>query len=159
MRKIILKFPVFLILILGYNGFSFSIVKTSTPKTYISPTHIEYLRASVFVELSAKEFEVITGKKLNLTQRIYFKIIQRKLKHELRKNPDLLITNYYDPAKAKFKFDFLWFIIGGFIGPLGVLLAYISKSRKGGPTKKNMIISAWLGFAGFILWFGFSFLF
>ncbi len=137
MRKGILRYTVLLTLILfSYNGFSFSIVKPATSRNHLSPAHIEYLRASFFVKLSAKEFEGITGKKLNLPQRIYFKIIQLKLKHELKKNPDLLITDYYDPAKAKFKFDFLWFVIGGFIGPLGVLLAYTYKQRKGGPAKK-----------------------
>lgn len=161
MTRTILTSPVLLIFILVLNikGFSFSIAKSIIPENHISPAGIEYLRASVFVKLSAKEFGAITGKKLNFPQRIYFKIIQRKLKHELKKNPDLLITNYYDPQKEKFKFDPLWFVIAAFIGPLGLLVAYTSKVRKGGPTKKNRITSAWLGFALFILWFGFLFLF
>ncbi len=161
MRRTILSSPVLLIFILVLNikGFSFSIGKSIIPENNISPAGIEYLRASVFVKLSAKEFGAITGKKLNFPQRIYFKIIQRKLKHELKKNPSLLITNYYDPQKEKFKFDPLWFVIAAFIGPLGLLVAYTSKIRKGGPTKKSMITSAWLGFALFILWFGFLFLF
>ncbi len=161
MRKSILRSPVLLmlILLLSYNGFSFSIVKKIIPGNHISPVNIDYLRASVFVKLSAKEFETITGKKLNFPQRIYFKIIQRRLRHELKKAPDLLITDYYDPKKEKFKFDALWFVIASFIGPLGILVAYTSKQRKGGPTKKNKITSAWLGFALFILWFGFAFIF
>ncbi|HEV8082543.1 MAG TPA: hypothetical protein VGP55_05045 [Chitinophagaceae bacterium] len=161
MRRTILTSPVLLIFILVLNikGFSFSIGKSIIPENHISPACIEYQRASVFVKLSAKEFEAISGKKLNFLQRIYFKIIQRKLKHELKKAPDLLITNYYDPQKEKFKFDPLWFVIAAFIGPLGLLVAYTSKVRKGGPTKKNRITSAWLGFALFILWFGFLFLF
>lgn len=149
----------FTFLLATYNGFSFSIAKPIISENHIFPASIDYLRASVFVKLSAKEFEKITGKKLNLPQRIYFKIVQRKLKHELRKNPDLLITKYYEPQKAKIKFDALWFVIAAFIGPLGVLAAYTSKLRKGGPTRKNKITSAWLGFALFILWFGFLFLF
>ena len=161
MRKLILKLPVLLIFasILSVNAFSFSIVKHVSPENNISPANIEYLHASVFVKLSAREFETITGKKLNLAQKIYLKFIQRKLKRDLKKNADLLITDYYDPQKAKFKFDFLWFIIAGFIGPLGVLLAYTYKPRKGGPARKNVITSAWLGFAGFVLWFGFLFFF
>lgn len=161
MRKIILALPGLLIfiLLLSNNCFSFSIVKRVIPTSNISPANIHYLRASVFVKLSAREFGAITGKKLNLPQRIYFKIVQGSLKHELKKNPDLLITRYYDPKKEKFKFDALWFVIGGFIGPLGLLVAYTSKVRKGGPTKKNRITSAWLGFILFVLWFGFLFLF
>ena len=141
---------------LAINGFSFSIVR---PVKVASPANPESLQASVFVKLSAKEFGTITGEKLNLSQRIYFKIIQRRLKSELKENPDLLITKYYDPAKAKFKFDALWFVVAAFIGPLGILLAYTSHSRKGGPTKKNRITSAWLGFVLFVIWFGSAFLF
>lgn len=161
MRKVILRLPVLLILflIISHNGFSISIVPQATSKNYISSAGNDYLRAAVFVKLSAKEFGTLTGKKLNLPQRIYFKIVQRRLKHELKENPDLLITHYYDPKKAKFKFDALWFVIAGFIGPLGLVLAYTSKQRKGGPTRKNKITSAWLGFILFVFWFGFSFLF
>ncbi len=161
MRKVILRSSVLLMLILfiGYSGFSFSIAKKETSLNHISPVNIDYLRASIFVKLSAKEFGAITGRKLNLPQRIYFKIVQHRLKQELKKNPDLLITNYYDPKKAKFKIDALWFVIAGFVGPLGLLAAYTSKQRKGGPTKRNKIISAWIGFAVFVLWFGFSFIF
>ena len=161
MRKNILRSPALVVFALFFtiNGFSLSIVKSANPITYISPVNADYLRASVFVKLSAKEFSEITGRKLNLPQRIYFKIIQRKLRHELKRNPDLLITDYYDPKKAKFKFDALWFVIGAFIGPLGVLLAYTSITRKGGPLKKDRITSAWLGFILFVAWFGSLFLF
>ncbi len=161
MRKAILRLPFlfFLFLTISQNSFSISIVPQETSENYISYGASDYLRAAVFVKLSAKEFGTLTGKKLNLPQRIYFKIIQRRLKHELKENPDLLITNYYDPKKAKFKFDALWFVIAGFIGPLGLLLAYTSKQRKGGPTRKNRITSAWLGFIFFVFWFGFAFLF
>ncbi|MEO6219084.1 MAG: hypothetical protein ABIO81_01555 [Ginsengibacter sp.] len=152
----IISFTFFL---LTYNGFSFSIVKPLIEENNIIAKKIDYLKAAVFVKLSVKEFETITSKKLNVPQKIYFKIVQRKLKHELKKNPGLLITDYYDPKKSKFKFDFLWFVIAGFIGPLGVLLAYTSKPRKGGPARKDIITSAWLGFAGFVLWFGYLFLF
>lgn len=90
---------------------------------------------------------------------MYFKIIQRRLRNELKKNPDLLITSYYDSQKTKFKFDALWFVLAAFVGPLAVLVAYTSKLRKGGPTKKDRITSAWLGFAFFVLWFGYLFVF
>lgn len=161
MRKFMLRSSLLfvLFLIISPNGFPVSIVPQATSENYISPGGNDYLRAAVFVKLSAKQFGTLTGKKLNLPQRIYFKIVQRKLSHELKENPDLLITRYYDPKKAKFKFDALWFVIAGFIGPLGLLLAYTTKQRKGGPTRKNKITSAWIGFIIFVLWFGFSFLF
>ncbi|MEP7252660.1 MAG: hypothetical protein ABI683_09780 [Ginsengibacter sp.] len=141
------------------NGFAISVTRSvESGENAVAPT-IDYLKASVFVKLSPRQFTEITGKKLNLPQRIYFKIIQRRLKHELKSNPNLSIAQYYDVQNEKFKFDALWFVLATFIGPFGVLLAYTFRLRKGGPTRKNRIISAWLGFILFVLWFGFSFLF
>ncbi len=133
MRNIILQAPLLLVLFLIVSHNSFLIARPIISKNFISLINNDYLHASVFVKLSPKEFGELTGKKLDLPQRIYFKLIQRRLKHELKENPKLLITRYYDPQKAKFKFDALWFVIAAFIGPLGLLLAYTSKTKKGRP--------------------------
>lgn len=146
-------------LLFSINSSAISIAFPVDASRYTTVPAADYLKASVFVTLSPRQFTEITGKKLNLPQRIYFKIVQRKLRRELVSNPDLSITQYYDPQKEKFKFDALWFVIATFIGPLGVLLAYTSHMRKGGPTRKNRITSAWLGFILFVLWFGFTFVF
>ena len=129
------------------NGFSFSIVRASANKNKTEMKNPDYLKASVFVNLSAREFAAATGKKLHFFQRIYFKVIQRQIKHDLKKNPDLLISDYLDTKKAKFKFDPLWFVIGVFIGPLGVLFAFTSPAQKKEKiTRKDKITSALLGF-------------
>jgi hypothetical protein len=142
------------------NGFSFSIVRSSANENTTEIKNPDYLKASVFVNMSAREFATATGKKLNFLQKIYFKVIQRKIKRDLKKNPGLLITDYFDPKKVKFKFDFLWFIIASIIGPLGVLLAYTHKKQKKEiTTRKDRITSAWLGFLFWILWFGWLFIF
>lgn len=140
------------------NSFSFSVVR-------ISPPHLEsdkssdYLKASVFIKLTVKDFETASGQKLNFFQKIYFKIVQKQVKHDLKRNPDFLITDYDKAGKPKFKFNFLWFVIGSFIGPLGVLLAYTDKQKKTKVLKKDKIKSAWLGFIIFIIWFGTLFIF
>jgi len=139
------------------TGFSLSIVKISAHEREVKSP--DYLKASVFVNLTANEFAIATGKKLNLIDKIYFKIIQHKIRKDLKKNPDLLITDYFDQKKGKFKFNALWFIIAAFIGPLGVLLAYFSHQQKNGPLRKDRINSAWLGFVFFIIWFGLVFVF
>jgi hypothetical protein len=113
----------------------------------------DYLKTAVFVKLSPKEFSSLTGAKLNFLQKLYFKSVQRKLKRELKKNPDLLITEYYSRDQQKFKFDALWFVVGAFIGPLAILFAFTSRQPK------NNRVSAALGCVLFILWFGFLFIF
>ena len=163
MNKKILSSSVIIILSIFLscqNGFSFSIVRASVNGSKTDMKTPDYLRASVFVNLSAGEFAAATGKKLNFFQKIYFKVIQRQIKHDLKKNPDLLITDYFDQKKAKFKFDLLWFVIATFIGPLGVLFAYTSHhQKKDKTTQKDKITSAWLGFLFFVIWFGVLFVF
>ena len=134
------------------NAASFILPKSINPKDQISNT-TDYLKASVFVKLSSKEFASLSGMKLNFLQKIYFKSVQRKLSRELKKNPDLLITQYYDQKKMKFKIDPLWFVIGAILGPIGILFSYTNKQPK---DKKK---SALLGCIVFLIWFGFLFIF
>lgn len=149
------------VLLYSQNGFSVSVVRIpandNNPETKVPA----YMKASVFVTMSAREFAAATGKKLNFFEKIYFKVIQRKVKRDLQKNPGLMISDYFDPKKEKFKFDLLWFIIASIIGPLGVLLVYTSHQpqKKELTTRKDKITSAWLGFLFWIIWFGLLFIF
>lgn len=143
-------------LILFFGLFIFCQKNDAASFIYSSPTsvnHTDYLKASVFVKLSAKEFSSLTGTKLNFLQKLYFKSVQRKLSREVKKNPELLITEYYSPANHKFKLDALWFVIGAIIGPLGILFAFTSKQPK------SNRISAAMGCILFVLWFGYLFIF
>ena len=141
------------------NGYAFSVVRPLPDNSTTEIATPAYLKASVFVNMSASDFAAATGTKLNFFQRIYFKALKRHTRRDLKKNPDLLMTDYVDQKTGKFKFDALWFVIGGIIGPLGVLLSYYSHQQKNGPNKKSRTTSAWIGFGVFVLWFGFLFLF
>ena len=162
MRKIFLN-PFILIILSIFlslqNSNAFSVIRPLANDSKIEMRTSDYLKASVFVKMSAQEFAAATGTKLNFFQKIYFKIIKRQVKRDLKKNPDLLITDYVDQKTGKFKFDALWFVVGAIIGPLGVLLSYYSHQQKNGPNKKDRTTSAWIGFGLFVLWFGFMFLF
>jgi hypothetical protein len=152
---------IFIIVILlnSQNSFSFSFIKSKLSETKINISTPDYLKASSFVHMSARQFEAASGAKLNFFEKIYFKVVQHKVRRDLKKNPDLLITDYYDQKKDKFRISVLWFVIGAFIGPFGVIAAYTSRQSKGEVSKKNKIISVWLGFLAFIIWFGYYFLF
>ncbi len=149
----------FFIICFGFLSFC----QNSYAASYIFPKSVvpenitlnksDYLKASVFIKLSPKEFASITGQHLNFLQKLYFKSVQRKLSREVKKNPDLLITEYYDQKKAKFKIDPLWFVVGTILGPLGILFSFTSKQPK---DKRK---SAAIGCILFIIWFGFLFVF
>jgi hypothetical protein len=115
----------------------------------VSPqVNVDQLYARDVVNMNAKQFSFATGHQLNFFEKIYFKVLKIKLRSAVKKNPDLLLNNYYKPKKAKFKLDSLWFIIGAIIGPLGILFAFTSKQPK------NNRISVVLGTIVFIIWFG-----
>lgn len=141
------------------DGYALSFVRPVLENGNQEISTPSYLKASVFVKMSASDFAAATGTKLNFFQKIYFKVLKRHVKRDLKKNPDLLMTAYVDQKTGKFKLDPLWFVIGIIIGPLGVLLSYYSHQQKNGPNKKNRTTSAWIGFGVFVLWFGFLFLF
>jgi hypothetical protein len=98
------------------------------------------LKASEFVKLNARDYSRLTGKKMSLLDRISFEVLKMRIKKDLKKNPDLLITDYADTKKEKFKLNGLWFALGLFLGPFAVIAAYLSIQ------KKNKVNSAWIGF-------------
>ena len=110
-------------------AYGFSVIKPiNNADVPASLTAFKYIKASEFVKLSVKDFNSLTGKNLNLFQRMAFKITKMKIKHDLKKNPDLQITNYIN-GDGGFKLDPLWLILGILIGPIGVLIAYLTKQE------------------------------
>lgn len=117
------------------------------------PTVPDYLKVENFIKMTPKEFGVQSGHKLGLTQRIYFKKLQKTLRKSNVTN-DANLMSLYNQETGKFRLDILWFILGAMIGPFAVLFSYTIRDRS-----KNKKISAWLGLAIFILWFGAMFIF
>ncbi len=76
------------------------------------------LSASDFIKLTAKDFSLITGKKMNLWNRLSFSFLKMRMKHDLKKNPDLKVNDYY--AKNGKKHLSVWWIVG--IGVVILLL-------------------------------------
>ena len=69
------------------------------------------LKISEFIMLSPEDYTKITGKKMNLTERISFSIMKLRMKHVIRKNPNMTVTEYMDTHK---KLGTGWWILIGF---------------------------------------------
>ena len=67
-----------------------------------------------FSKMSVKEFETVTGKKLNAVEKLSFKLTQNRLKHQLKRAEDLTSG-----------FNIGGFALGLLLGLIGVLLSYI----------------------------------
>lgn len=122
-----------------------------TPKSIVATP--DFMKVENFINLTTKQFEKLSGRKMGIFQRMYFKKLQRVLKRS-DYDSQSTIAPYYNAQTGKFKFSPLWFILGLLIGPFAVLFSYTVRYKS-----KNDQISAWLGFGLFVLWFGFVFIF
>lgn len=126
--------------------YGFSVIKPAA-ENEIPPAlaALQYVKVSDFVKLSAKEYSVITGKKLNFLQKLSFKVTKMKMKHDLKKNPALKLSDYVNGDGTTFQVDILWMLLGLLLPVIGVLIAYLTKQES------YKITSAWIGFGAFII--------
>ena len=52
------------------------------------------LSINTIVNLSAKEYSKLTGKKMNIWDKVTFNVVKIKMKHDLKKNPNLTLEDY-----------------------------------------------------------------
>ncbi len=81
----------------------------------------KYLKASEFVRLSPDEFSRLTGKKLNPIEKVSFRLLKQRMKRDLKKNPALMVSEYFNPAKKKMSTALLIILI--VVG--AILLAFL----------------------------------
>jgi hypothetical protein len=81
--------------------------------------------AKTFLMLTPAKVKEVTGKKMNLGQKISLKLVQHQLKKQLRKgeNPNMEELS----KRAASGIDPLWLILGLLLGLIGVIIALITK--------------------------------
>lgn len=93
------------------NAYSFN------SKSIISSELLNYTKGREFIKLSYKQFATIAGEKENLWNKISFNVMKSRIRHDLKKNPDLQIKTYIS-GNTK---NSWWFRI-----LIGVLILFIS---------------------------------
>lgn len=98
--------------------------------------------------ISESELEALTGRKMNFSERLSFKLSQKKMRKSIAEDGTINKKKY-----AKFfakktggpevGFHGLGFILGFFLGLIGVLLAYVINYDA---DKKNRVKWAWIGY-------------
>ena len=81
------------------------------------------MKAAELLDISAADFSVITGKKMNTWQKLFFKLMKIKLRKELKKNPDLLLKDLYTENKTM---GAGWILLLAVLGALLILLLLFS---------------------------------
>ncbi len=93
MKKTIIFSLIVLFTIIGTNrSYGFSNPKPIT--NAVQHENEKALSISEFVKLSAKQFSELTGKKMNMWDKASFSIMKIKMKHDLKKNPNLTLKDY-----------------------------------------------------------------
>jgi hypothetical protein len=103
------------------TSFAFAISK---PRNIENPGISNFsnnFKTSDFVKLSAKDFSLIKGKKMNLLNRVSFSFLKMRMKGDLKKNPAPKVNYYY--AKESKKHLSVWWIVG--IGIVSLLLIFL----------------------------------
>jgi len=103
-------------------------------------------------QISVKEFESLSGKKMKMMEKVNFKMKQRELKKNINYDGSFSkkrVEKYFNKAALGGAFSLSGLALGLFLSLIGVLIAYLITTGD----KKGRITWAWIGAAiGFIIW-------
>lgn len=119
MQKIILSFTAILILLVfsANPSYGFSFTKIS-PQKHTASASLAAMKVSDFTNLSVEEYSILSGTKLTIANRLSFKLLKLKMKHQLKKNPEITVENYFEAERG---FSVLWFLAGLLVPLAGAL--------------------------------------
>lgn len=60
----------------------------------VYPEALTQMKAADFIKLTLKDFTKLSQKKLTLKEKIAFSVLKKNLKRELKKNPNLIVSDY-----------------------------------------------------------------
>lgn len=150
------KYLLLLLSVIIFSGsFGFSVIKTPVTQAnqiFISVgKHGEKISMWEISRISVKDFQRISGERLNFFERLNFKAAQKKIKNNI--NSDGSVSNNII-GKNGFGDSFSDFHIGGFLLGLflflpGVLIAYLFGGEE--DTRRSRVKWAWYGAGIFAL--------
>ena len=118
MKKTFLLFVILFSLSASTNLYSFSV---HPPAASAAPANVlQGLSVNQFIHLSARQYSVLTGKKMSIWDRFSFNLLKLELKHEIKKDPSLTIKPLEKESTKKHRMGAGWWILIGVFG--GILL-------------------------------------
>ncbi len=101
-------------------------------------------------EIKVKDFEKLKGYKLNFFERLSFKKAQKQLRNEINLDGTISSKRFEKFVKQRggeSSFHVGGFLLGLFLGPIGVLIAYLLNDDY----KRERVNWAWRGFLAAVL--------
>lgn len=130
----------------GMIAVPFQKKEQSQNKNSVSSMYQE-MSAEGFVLLTAKKMEELTGKKLSFTQKISLKRLQKQVKRQLQKGKSVDMNVIARKADWQDNFHLGAYLLGLFLGPIGVLIVYLVQYEDPQVARK----SAWRGLLSWLL--------
>ncbi len=107
--------------IINTHTYSAFVINKPIPNHADITEALSSIKASEFVRLSAKDLSLITGKKMTIKSRLSFSLLKMKVKHDLKKNPNLTMADYY-AKEGKRRLSTLWIVLLTILGLILLLL-------------------------------------
>ena len=98
-------------------------------------------------QISVKDFEKLSGKKMKFADKVKFKVGQRELRKKINEDGTFnskKFENYFEASQKGLLTGISWagLALGLFLNIIGVLIAYLITSKEG---NRSMIKWAWIG--------------
>jgi len=111
------------------NAFTSLVVAPSTPVIIKEPkpNALSLISAKQFLDLTPQKHQELTGKKMNLVQKVQLKVLQHKVKKMVKKGEVVTMADVQKKFDDMGSMDLLGFLLGLILGPIGVIIALILK--------------------------------
>jgi hypothetical protein len=91
------------------------------PGAALTSENWQHLKLADFVKFSPGYFGTADGKRMNSWDKVSFKMLKIRMKKELKKNPDILVSEFYSKTKQK-RLAWGWWVL---ISLGALLLLYV----------------------------------
>ncbi len=153
MKKLFFVLFAFSLSATTFAASSYSYISKKATEIYIPISTSKQISLVDLSKINVKDYEKLTGTHLNFFERMSFKSTQKQLRNSIAADGTVtnkkLVKAMLEPDNSR-GFHIGGFALGLFLGPIGVLIAYLIK---GDPAvDRNRIKWSWIGLVVFILW-------
>jgi hypothetical protein len=104
------------------------LISKPTPSTTIKdPNPLSLITAKQFLTLTPQKYQELTGKKMNVVQKVEFKVVQHKVKKMVKRGEVVTMADVQKRFEDMGSMDVLGFLLGLILGPVGVIIVLILK--------------------------------
>jgi len=91
------------------------------------PNPLSLMTAKQFLALTPQKYQELTGKKMNLVQKVEFKMVQHRVKKMVKRGDVVTMADVQKKFEDMSSMNVLGFLLGLILGPVGVIIALILK--------------------------------